>query len=207
MSSLSGPALGGDKAPVEEEKGGGASEGSPPASRKRGRLKGSHNKKTLEVVAAKAAAAPSSSAAPQATEAPGDAGVPVRRGPGRPKGSRKKSTPTAADAPSSSLRRGRPLGSKNKKAPAVFKVAATPTRPCAATSPPLGSSRPWLEKPALQPPTYISAQGWFTCIIPALAGSRDLLRLPSQFTDLMKGQEMAYAKLREYSGGQPSYHI
>jgi hypothetical protein len=200
MSSLSDPAIGGEKAPAEGEKGGRASEGSPPASRKRGRPKGSHNKKTLEVLAAKAAAAPSSSSALQATGAPGDVGVPVRRGPGRPKGSGKKSAPTAADAPSSSRRRGRPLGSKNKKAPAVFKVAATPARPRAATSPPLGLSWPWLEKPALQPPAYILAQGWSTCIIPALAGSRDLLRLPSQFTDSMEGQEMAYAKLRECSG-------
>jgi hypothetical protein len=93
MSSLSGPAIGGDKAPMEGEKGGGASEGSPPASRKRGRPKGSRNKKTLEVLAVKAAAAPSSSAAPQATGAPGDAGIPVRRGPGHPKGSGKKSAP------------------------------------------------------------------------------------------------------------------
>jgi hypothetical protein len=29
-----------------------------------------------------------------------------------------------------------------------------------AASPPLGPSRPWLEKPALQPPAYISSQGW-----------------------------------------------
>jgi hypothetical protein len=76
-----------------------------------------------------------------------------------------------------------------------------------AASPPLGLSWPWLEKPALQPPTYISAQGWSTYIIPALAGSRDLLRLPSQFMDSMEGQEMAYAKMRECSDGQPSYCI
>jgi hypothetical protein len=157
MSSLSDPAISGDKAPAEGEKGGGASEGLPLASRKRGRPKGSHNKKTLEVLAAKAATAPSSSAALQATGAPGDAGVPVRRGPGRSKGSGKKSAPVVSDAPSSSRCHGRPLGSKNKKAPAVFKVAATPVRPRAATSPPLGLSWPWLEKPVLQPPAYISA--------------------------------------------------
>jgi hypothetical protein len=40
-----------------------------------------------------------------------------------------------------------------------------------------------------------------------LAGAQDLLRLPSQFTDSMEGQEMAYAKLRECSGGQPKYHV
>jgi hypothetical protein len=64
-----------------------------------------------------------------------------------------------------------------------------------------------LEKPALQPPAYISAEGWSTCIIPVLAGARDLLRLPSQFTNSMEDQEMAYAKLRECSGGQPTYRV
>jgi hypothetical protein len=64
-----------------------------------------------------------------------------------------------------------------------------------------------LEKPALQLLAYISAKGWSTCIIPVLAGARDLLRLPSQFTGSMEGQEMAYAKLQECSGGQPTYRV
>jgi hypothetical protein len=67
--------------------------------------------------------------------------------------------------------------------------------------PPGGSSRLRSEKLALQQPAYISAEGWSTCIIPMLAGARDLLCLPSQFADSMEGQEMAYAKLRECSGG------
>jgi hypothetical protein len=188
MSSLRGPVIGSDKAPAKEVKTDGAPETSPPASRKCGRPKGSRNKRTLEALTARAATAPSTSAVPQAAGAPGAAGVPVRRGADRPKGSRRKSTPAAANAPSSSRRRGRPPGSKNKKAPPILRVAAsTPARPRAATSPPLGPSRPWLEKPALQPPAYISAEGWSTCNIPALAGSRDLLRLPSQFTDSMEG--------------------
>jgi hypothetical protein len=122
-------------------------------------------------------------------------------------GSGKRTASAAAAAPSSSHRRGWPPGSKNKKAPAIFKVAATPARPRAVTPPPLGPSCPWLEELVLQPPAYISAQGWSTCIIPTLAGSQDLLRLPSQFTDSMEGQEMAYAKLQECSGGQPSYRV
>jgi hypothetical protein len=40
-----------------------------------------------------------------------------------------------------------------------------------------------------------------------LAGTQNLLRLPSKFTDSMEGQEMAYAKLRECSGGQPTYRV
>jgi hypothetical protein len=51
------------------------------------------------------------------------------------------------------------------------------------------------------------AQGWSTCIIPVLAGARDLLHLPTQFASSMEDQEMAYAKLRECSGGQPSYRV
>jgi hypothetical protein len=144
-----------------------------------GRPKGSRNKSTLEALTAKAAAAASTSVVPQATGVPSDAGVPEKRRPGRPKGSGKKTASTAAAAPSSSHHRGRPPGSKNKKAPTVFRVAATPVGPRAVAPPPLGPSRPWLEKPVLQPPEYISAQGWSTCIIPVLADGRDLLRLPT----------------------------
>jgi hypothetical protein len=54
-------------------------------------------------------------------------------------------------------------------------------------SPSDGPSQLQLEKPALQPPAYLSAEGWSTCIIPVLAGARDLLRLPSQFADSMEG--------------------
>jgi hypothetical protein len=207
MSSPSGSTASDDKVPEGSKEEVEAPEMAPCASRKHGHPKGNRNKSTLEALAAKAAAAASSSVASQAAGASGDAGIPKKRRPGRPKGSRKKTASAAAAAPSSSRRRGQPLGSKNKNAPAVFRVAATPAGPRAAVSPPLGPSRPWLEKPTLQPPTYISAQGWSTYIIPVLAGSRDLLRLPSQFTDSMEGQEMAYAKLRECSGGQPLYRV
>jgi hypothetical protein len=207
MSSPSGSTANDDKVPEGSEREVEAPEATPSVSRKRGRPKGSRNKSTLEALAAKASAAASSSVVLQAAGAFGDASVPEKRRPGHPKGSGKKTASAAAVTPSSPRRRGRPLGSKNKKAPAAFRVGATPVGPYEAAPPQLGPSRPWLEKPALHPPTYISAQGWSTCIIPALAGSRDLLRLPSQFTDSMEGQEMAYAKLRECSGGQPSYHV
>jgi hypothetical protein len=207
MSSPSGSTASGDKVPEGSKEEVEVPETAPSTSRKRGRPTGSRNKSTLEALAVKAATAASTSVAPQATGAPSDVGVPEKRRPGRPKGSGKKTASAAAAAPSSSRRRGRPPGSKNKKAPVVFKVTATPARPRVATPPPLGPSRPWLEKPALHPPTYISAQGWSTCIIPMLAGSRDLLRLPTQFTSSMEDQEMAYARLRECSGGQPTYRI
>jgi hypothetical protein len=171
----------------------------PPAPQKRGRPKGSHNKKTLEALAAAATVAPSTSVATRAARAPGDAGVPEKWGPGHPKGSGRKTAPAAAATPSLPRRRGHPPGSKNKRTLA--------TRSRTAASPPDGLSWLWSEKPALQPPAYISAEGWSTCIIPVLAGAQNLLCLPSKFTDSMEGQEMAYAKLRECSGGQPKYRV
>jgi hypothetical protein len=180
MSSLSGSAASGDKVPKESKEEVKVPEMAPSASQKRGRPKGSRNKKTLEALAAMAAAAPSTSVAPRGTGAPGDVGVPEKWGPGRPKGSRRKTASAAAAAPLSLRHRRRPPGSKNKKAPAALgAIASTSVRPRATASPPMGPSRPWLEKPAIQPPAYISAEGWSTCIIPVLAGARDLLRLPS----------------------------
>jgi hypothetical protein len=199
MSSLSGFAADGDKVPERSEKEAQAPETVPPASRKHGRPKGSRNKKTLEALAAAATVAPSTFVATWAARAPGDVGVPEKRGPGRPKGSGRKAAPTAAATPSLPRRRGRPPCSKNKKTLAArSRVAASPSG---------GPSQLWSEKPALQPPAYISAEGWSTYIIPVLAGPQNLLHLPSKFTDSMEGQEMAYAKLRECSGGQPKYRV
>jgi hypothetical protein len=208
MSSLSGSAASDDEVPERSKVEVKAPETAPSTSRKHGRPKGSRNKSTLEALTAKAATAASTSVAPQATGAPSDTGVPEKRRPGRPKGSGKKTASAAAATPSSPRHRGRPLGSKNKKAPAAFgAIASTSARPRATSTPTVGPSRPWLEKPVLQPPAYILAEGWSTYIIPVLAGARDLLRLPTQFMSLMEDQEMAYAKLREYSGGQPTYRV
>jgi hypothetical protein len=207
MSSPSSSTASDDKILEGSEKGVEVLETAPSPSRKHGRPKGSHNKSTLEALTAKAAAAASTSATPQAARASNGVGIPEKWRPGRLKGSGKKSASAAAASPSSSHRRGRLPGSKNKKTPAVFKIAATPAKPRTATPPPLGPSRPWLEKSAHQLLAYISAQGWSTYIISMLAGARDLLRLPTQFASSMEDQETAYAKLRECSGGQPSYRV
>jgi hypothetical protein len=61
--------------------------------------------------------------------------------------------------------------------------------------------------PALQPPAYALADGWTTFIVPVLVRCEDRLRLPSQFVEAMKGQEMAYAILQECSAGQSKYRI
>jgi high mobility group AT-hook protein 2 len=122
----------------------------PPASRKRGRPKGSRNKKTLAALAAAAAAAATTTAATGAALAPGGEGVLEKWGPGHPRGSGRKAAPTAAVAPSPSRRHGRPPGSKNKKTlTALGAAASNSARPRAVTSPPGGSSRLRPEKLAL----------------------------------------------------------
>jgi hypothetical protein len=187
MSSLGNHAVRGEGVPERRgpghPKGSGkkteASEMSPLASRKCGRPKGSRNQKTL-VALAVAAAAPTTTATAGAAMALGDEGVPGKWGPGRPRGSGRKTAPTAVAAPSSPRRHRRPPGSKNKKTLASLGAAASNSvRPRATTSPPNGPSRLWPEKSARQPSAYISAEGWSTCIIPVLAGAQDLLRLPS----------------------------
>jgi hypothetical protein len=171
MSSLSGSTIRGDGVLEGSGKKAEAPEKMPPASRKRGRPKGSCNKRTLAALAAEAAAS-TTTAATGAALAPGGEGVPEKWGPGRPRGSRRKTVPTTAAAPSSSRRHGRPPGSRNKKTLAALGAAASNSaRPRVATSPPGGPSRFQPEKPALQPPAYISAEGWSTCIVPVLAGA------------------------------------
>jgi hypothetical protein len=93
MSSLSGSTVGGDKISEGSEKGATVLEMMPSASQKRGRPKGSRNKKTLEALTTAAAVAPFASAATQTARVPGDAGVPEKWGLGRPKGSGRKPCP------------------------------------------------------------------------------------------------------------------
>jgi hypothetical protein len=161
----------------------------PPVSQKHGHPKGSRNQKTLVALAVAAAAAtPTTTAATGVALALGGEGVLGKRGPGHPKGSRRKTAPTTAAAPSSSRCHGWPPGSKNKKTLTALGAAApNSARLHAATSPPDGLSQLRSEKPALQPPAYISAEGWSTCIVPVLTGAQDLLRLPSQFAESMEG--------------------
>jgi hypothetical protein len=91
-------------------------------SRKRGRPLGSRNQKTL---AAAAAAVPAVAASVGAALAVGGVDVPRKRGPGHPKGSKKKMAMVAMVAPSPTHRRGRPSGSKNKKTLAAFVATAS----------------------------------------------------------------------------------
>jgi hypothetical protein len=58
-----------------------------------------------------------------------------------------------------------------------------------------------------QPPAYTSVEGWSTFIVLMLAGAKDCLCLPSRFMEMMEGQEIAYATLRECSIGQPKYRV
>jgi hypothetical protein len=61
--------------------------------------------------------------------------MPEKRKPDRPKGTGKKTAVAVAATPSSAPRRGRPLGSKNKKTLATLAAAASESvRPSAAAS-------------------------------------------------------------------------
>jgi hypothetical protein len=176
MSSLSGSAVGGEGSGKETE----VPEMAPPASWKHGRLKGSRNKKTLAALAAAATTAATITTATGVALALGGEGIPERRGPGRPRKRGRKDALAAVAASSPFCRHGRPPGSKNKKTLAALGAAASDSvRPRAATLSPDGPSRLRPEKLALQPPAYLSAEGWSTCIIPVLAGAQDLLRLLS----------------------------
>jgi hypothetical protein len=145
MSSLSGSAVEGNGVPEGSGKKAEALEMMPPVSRKRGRPKGSRNKKTLAALAAAADAAATTTTATGAALSPAGEGVPEKRGPGRLRGSGRKAAPTATAAPSPYHRRGWPPGSKNKKTlVALGAPASNSPRPHAATSPPVvrrGSGR------------------------------------------------------------------
>jgi hypothetical protein len=168
MSSLSGSAVGDEGSRKKTE----VPEMATPAPQKRGRPKGIRNKKTLAALAAANATAATATAATGVALAPGGEGIPERWGPGRPRKRGRKDAPIAATASSPSHRRGRPPGSKNKKTLAALGAAASDSaRPRAATSSPGGPSQLRPEKLALQPPAYLSAEGWSTCIVPVLAGA------------------------------------
>jgi hypothetical protein len=116
-------------------------------------------------------------------------GTPVeKRGRGRPRGSKNKTTSAAAVASSSApvkRRLGRPAGSKNKiKVPST---APGPSAPSANASPP-------------SPRIYS-----FFCI--AGAQCREIQGLPLKFTKFMDGRELREAVLREHSGGVTPYEV
>jgi hypothetical protein len=116
-------------------------------------------------------------------------GAPVeKRGHGRPRGSKNKTTAVAAVGSSSALvkrRPGRPAGSKNK--PKVQSAARGPSAP----SPDASSSSLRIYS--------------FFCICNAQC--REIQRLPQKFTKFINGQELREAVLREHSGGRILYEV
>jgi hypothetical protein len=114
-------------------------------------------------------------------------GAPVeKRGRGRPRGSKNKTTAATAVASSYALvkrRLGRPAGSKNK-----------PKVPSAAPGAPSPDASP-------SSPRIYS----FFCI--ANTQCREIQRLPLKFTKFMDGRELREAVLREHSGGGTPYEV
>jgi high mobility group AT-hook protein 2 len=145
LSSKLYPAMSSPSCSAAEGEGSGkkteAPEMAPPASRKRGRPKGSRNKKSLAALAAAATTAIALAAATGVALAPSGEGVQSRWGPGRSRKGGRKDAPTVAAASSPPRHRGRPLGSKNKKTLAALGAAASGSaRPHVATSSPGGPS-------------------------------------------------------------------
>jgi hypothetical protein len=126
--------------------------------------------------------------------------APMKRRRGHPPRSGKKARAEAVATPSVPRRRGRPLGSKNKKKLAVAAPAAVAS-PSAAAAATAGPSRPPL---VLQPRAYSSVEGYVTFLVPVLAGGGVHLRLPAKFVEAMEGQESARGVVQECSGGQPT---
>jgi hypothetical protein len=116
-------------------------------------------------------------------------GAPVeKRGRGRPRGNKNKTTTIAVVGSSSALVKrclGHPAGSKNK--PKVPSVAPGPSAP----SPDASSSSPRI---------YC-----FFCICNVQC--REIQRLPQKFTKFMDGRELREAVLREHSGGGTPYEM
>jgi hypothetical protein len=112
----------------------------------------------------------------------------VKRGHGRPRGSKNKTTVAAMGASSSALvkrRPGRLARSKNK--PKVPFAILGPSAPSPGTS----SSSPRIYS--------------FFCI--CNAQGREIQRLPLRFTNFMDGRELREAVLREHSGGGTPYEV
>jgi hypothetical protein len=91
-------------------------------------------------------------------------------------------------------RRGRPLGSQNKKTLAALAAVATAasTETAAAT---IGGpsrvaasvARQPRRPPMSQPPVYTLVNGFVTFLVPVLAGSEERLPLPFKFVEAMEG--------------------
>jgi hypothetical protein len=112
----------------------------------------------------------------------------VKRGRGRPRDSKNKTTVAAMGASSSSLMKRRPgrlAGSKNK--PKVPSAIPGPSAPSPGTS--SSSSRIYS----------------FFCICNAQC--REIQRLPLKFTNFMDGRELREAVFREHSGGGTPYEV
>jgi hypothetical protein len=115
-------------------------------------------------------------------------GAPVgKRGRGRPRGSKNKTTAAAVTSSSALVKRrlGSPAGSKNKpKVPSAAPGQIAPSPDASSSSPRIYS---------------------FFCICNAQC--REIQRLPLKFTKFMDGRELREAVLREHSGGGTPYEV
>jgi hypothetical protein len=115
-----------------------------------------------------------------------------------------------------SHKRGRPLGSHNKKTlAALAAAAATVSAEAAPAAAAIGNSsgvvagvaRKSQRPPEKQRPAYTLVNMYTTFLSPLQARCEVRLPLPFRFVDTMGGNVLSYAIMEECSGGQPSYPI
>jgi hypothetical protein len=171
--------------------------------RKRGRLQGSRNKKTLAALAAAAATEPFGAgrstaivAAPGGTIAAAAGGAVV---------------PAAATSVAGLT--GMPLEAAAALVGAAIAFGATP--PGLAGLSVDGSARTAAKKvrvPPPRPPTkqrlsYVPKHGFATAMVPLLAGSKERLSLPASFIGMMGKNPPTSFMIEDGSGGQPLYDV
>jgi hypothetical protein len=114
--------------------------------------------------------------------------------------------------PSVPRKRGRPLGSRNKKTLAALAAAAATVSTEAATAAAAGNSSGAVagvahqsrRPPKKQRPTYTSVNGYTTFLVPLRAKIEERLPLAFKFVDMMEGDGLTHTVVEECSGGQPS---
>jgi hypothetical protein len=115
------------------------------------------------------------------------------------------------------LKRGRPLGSRNKKtlaalaaAAATVSAEAAPTAAAATDNSfgvVAGVARKSRRSPEKQWPAYTLVNGYTTFLAALQAGCKVRLPLPFRFVDTMGGNMLTHAIMEDCSSGQPSYPV
>jgi hypothetical protein len=175
----------------------------PPVPRRRGRPPGSRNKKTLEALAAAAAAEPFGAGHSTAVVAAPGGAVALATA--------NAAVPAAATSIAGLT--GTPLEAAAALVGAAMALGAAP--PGLAGLSVGGSSSAAASKARTRPPrppfrqwlSYVPKHGFATSVVPLLAGCNERLPLPANFIGTMGKNPPTSLMAEDGSGGQPLYHI